>query len=173
MSRRNEPIVWRAFEGCLTNVLVVVAIVVLVVTGIWELLTGKGDSAQINEPKWTMVAKSDVELRDMTLSVPNNVNGLRTFDAALHNSSSYQVSQVLLQIRLYDCPSKPAANLSNCEVIGETKPSIDTSVPAGQTRRITASLLFENTPRVRGSLTWGYDISQVLAKRESARSKAE
>ncbi len=137
------------------------------------LRTGGEENAAPEEPgtkgneeqkKWKLISKDDVSLRDENLLKPMYENGPRTFTATLSNMSDLPVSHLHMLVRLYDCSGRPNSNYSNCEIIGEVKPVVSASVPAGQTRKFTAMMLFEATPRVRGRFAWGYDILGVRAE---------
>ena len=119
------------------------------------------NEAAEEQKKWSVITKDHVKLRDEALLKPVYINGPRTFSATLSNSSEFPVSQLLLLVRLYDCSGKPKTDYANCEIIGEAKPVIATSVPPGQTRRVMGSPLFESTPRVLGKFAWGYKILGV------------
>ena len=116
------------------------------------------------QKKWNLITKDNVKLRDEMLLNPMYTNGPRTFTATLSNNSEFPLSHLRLLVRLYDCSGKPKSDYSNCEIIGEAKPVVSASVPSGQTRRVTASTLFEATPRVRGTLGWGYWILGIRAE---------
>jgi hypothetical protein len=116
------------------------------------------------QKKWNLIAKGDVQLRDESLLKPMYQNGPRTFTATLNNRSGYPVSHLRMLVRLYDCSGRPDSNYSNCEIIGEVKPVVSAPVPAGQTRKIISSMMFEATPRVRGRFAWGYSILGVRAE---------
>jgi hypothetical protein len=113
------------------------------------------------QKKWNTIAKDNVTLRDETLLNTMYRNGPRTFKATLNNKSQFPVSDLRLLVRLYDCSGKPKSDRSNCEIIGEVTPVVPVAVPAGQTRRITASMLFESTPPVRGTFAWDYKVLGV------------
>jgi hypothetical protein len=113
------------------------------------------------QKKWDLITKDDVKLWDEMLVEPIYTNGPRTFAATLSNNSEFSLSHLRLLVRLYDCSGKPESDYSNCEIIGEVRPVVAISVPSGQTRRFTASLIFEGTPRVRGTFTWSYRILGV------------
>lgn len=119
---------------------------------------------EAEQKKWNLIAKDKVKLRDEALLNPIVNNGPRTFSATLTNNSELPVSDLQLLVRLYDCSGKPQIDYSNCEIIGEVKLVVPSSVPPEQTRRITASTSFEATPRVRGRLAWGYWILGVRAE---------
>jgi hypothetical protein len=108
--------------------------------------------------KWSLITKDNVKLRDELLVDPIYTNGPRNFMATITNNSEFPVSHLHLLLRLYDCSGKPESNYSNCEIIGEVEPIVPISVPSGQTRRLTAPVYFEATPRVRGTAAWGYRI---------------
>lgn len=114
--------------------------------------------------KWTLISKDNVKLRDEALLAPIYTNGPRTFTATLSNSSAFAVSHLHLLVRIYDCSGKPKSDYSNCEIIGEVKPVISASIPAGQTRLVRGSTAFEATPRVRGTFAWGYQILGIRAE---------
>jgi len=116
------------------------------------------------QKKWNIITKNDVKLRDEKLLAPMYANGPRTFQAILSNNSGFSVSHFRMLVRLYDCSGKPDSNYSNCEIIGEVKPVVSSPIPAGQTREILSSMLFESTPRVRGTFAWGYSILGVRAE---------
>jgi hypothetical protein len=116
------------------------------------------------QKKWDLIAKDNAQLRDEQLSEPLYLNGPRTFTATLSNQSNYPVSHLRMLVRLYDCSGRPDGNYSNCEIIGEVEPVVSAPVPAGQTRKVTAMMLFQATPRVRGRFSWGYTILGVRAE---------
>lgn len=116
------------------------------------------------QKKWNLITKDDISLRDEQLLTPMYANGPRTFTATLSNQSSYAVSHLRLLVRLYDCSGRPDEDYSNCEIIGEVRPDVASPVPAGQTRKVVSSLLFEATPRVRGRFAWGYTVLGVRAE---------
>ena len=116
---------------------------------------------ELEQKKWDLIKKDDIKLRDEKLLDPMYDNGPRTFTATLSNKSSLPVSNLRMLVRLYDCSGLPDSNYSNCEIIGEVQPVISTPVPAGQTREIVSSMLFDATPRVRGRFAWGYTILGV------------
>jgi hypothetical protein len=116
------------------------------------------------EKKWNTITKSDVKLLDERLRRPIHLNGPRTFTATVVNGSEFSLAQIRLLVRLYDCSGRPRGNYSNCEIIGEVKPVVDVPVPAGQTRRLTASLVFSATPPVRGTYAWSYEVLGIRAE---------
>lgn len=69
-----------------------------------------------------------------------------------------------LLLRIYDCAGKPDSSYSNCEIIGEVKPVIAAPIPSRQTRLVTGPVVFEATPRVRGTFSWGYQILGARAE---------
>lgn len=116
---------------------------------------------EAEQKKWNLITKDNVKLRDEMLLNPIVINGPRTFAATISNDSEFPVSQLHLLVRLYDCSGKPQSDYANCEIIGEVKPVIPASIPSGQTRSVSASMLFEATPRVKGTCAWGYWILGV------------
>jgi hypothetical protein len=114
--------------------------------------------------KWDLIPKDKVKLRDEMLLDPVYINGPRTVTGTLTNNSEFPVSHLRLLVRIYDCSGKPNSDRSNCEIIGEVKPVVPASIPAGQTRRVTASTPFEATPRVRGTFAWNCQILGVRAE---------
>lgn len=113
------------------------------------------------QKKWDAITKDDVKLRDETLLPPMYLNGPRTFTATVSNDSDFPLSQLHLLTRLYDCSGKPKEDYSNCEIIGEVKAIVPASIPSRQTRLVTGSMMFEATPRVRGTFAWSYRILGV------------
>jgi hypothetical protein len=113
------------------------------------------------QKKWDLIKKDEISFRDEKLLDPMYAGGPRTFTATLSNKSSFAVSHLRLLVRLYDCSGRPDSDYSNCEIIGEVRPVISAPVPAGQTREIVSSMLFEATPRVKGRFAWGYNILGV------------
>jgi hypothetical protein len=116
------------------------------------------------EKKWNTITKDDVKLLDERLRRPIYLNGPRTFTATVINSSEFSLAQIRLLVRLYDCSGRPLGNYSNCEIIGEVKPVVEAPIPAGQTRRLTVSLIFSATPPVRGTYAWSYEVLGVRVK---------
>ena len=116
------------------------------------------------QEKWNLVKKENLKFSDEKLLSPIYANGPRTFRATLSNNTEFKVSHLHLLVRLYDCPDKPNSDYSNCEIIGEVKSVIPASVPSGQTRGVVSSMLFEATPRVKGTFAWGYWILGVRAE---------
>lgn len=115
--------------------------------------------------KWNLITKDNLTLRDEMLLNPIVTNGPRTFSALISNNSEFTVSHLRLFTRLYDCSGKPKRDYSNCEIIGEVEPAvIPASIPSGQTRRVTAPMRFEATPRAKGTLSWGYWILGIRAE---------
>jgi len=111
--------------------------------------------------KWKVLTKENVEIRDEKLLNPTHKNGPRTFTATIRNKSSFPVSHLQLLGRLYDCAGTPEKDNSNCDIIGEVRPVVPISVPPGQTRRLAASMMFESTPRAKGTFAWSYKILGV------------
>jgi hypothetical protein len=124
----------------------------------------KNSMGDPEQKKWNMIKRSDLELRDEKLLNPMILNGPRTFSAILSNYSAFAISHLHLLVRLFDCSGKPAADFSNCQVIGEVDPVVSVSIPSGQTRQVKVLIVFESTPRVRGTLAWGYKILGVRAE---------
>jgi hypothetical protein len=116
------------------------------------------------QKKWDLIPKNSVRLRDEMLQEPLYLNGPRVFIATLSNNSEFPVSHLRLLVRIYDCSGKPNSDRSNCEIIGEVKPVVPASVPAGQARRVAASTPFEATPRVKGTFAWTCQILGVRAE---------
>jgi hypothetical protein len=121
----------------------------------------QGDKSDEEQKKWGIVTKDQIKVHDEALRKPAYLHGPRTFLASVSNNSELPVSQILLLVRLFDCNGKANSDFSNCEIIGEAKPVIETSIPPGQTRRVTGSPLFDATPRVRGTFSWGYKVLGV------------
>jgi len=119
---------------------------------------------QAEQMRWDLIPKDRVTLRDEKLGEPLYLDGPRTFTATLRNTSAFPVSHLRMLMRLYDCSGIPAGDYSNCEIIGEARPVISTPVPSGQTRKITAMMQFDATPRVGGTFAWGYTIQGVRAE---------
>jgi hypothetical protein len=113
------------------------------------------------EKKWNTITKDKVTLLDERLRRPVYLNGPRTFSATLINNSEYPLAQIRLLVRLYDCSGSPKSDYSNCEIIGEVEPVVQAPVPAGQTRRVMASMMFVATPPVRGTYAWSYRVLGV------------
>ena len=124
----------------------------------------KSTREEEEQKKWKLISRDSVKLRDEALLAPIYTNGPRTFTATLSNASGYPVSHLHLLVRIYDCSGKPTSDYSNCEIIGEVKPVIPASIPAGQTRLVRGSTAFEATPRVRGTFAWGYQILGIRAE---------
>ncbi len=116
------------------------------------------------QKKWNLVTKEKLKLRDEMLLNPIYTNGPRTFTATVSNNSDFPVSNLNLNVRIYDCSGKPQSDYSNCETIGEVKSVIPASVPPGQTRLVSGPVMFEATPRVKGTFAWGYWILGVRAE---------
>jgi hypothetical protein len=114
--------------------------------------------------KWDSITRENVKLRDEMLLDPMYTNGPSTFTATVSNNSTFPISQLQVLLRIYDCSAKPKGDYSNCEIIGEVKPFIVSSIPSGQTRRVTGSAMFEATPRVRGTFAWSYRILGICAE---------
>ncbi len=124
----------------------------------------KSAKEEAEQMRWNLIPKDRVKLRDEKLLAPLYIDGPRTFTATLSNSGAFPVSHLHMLVRLYDCSGKPASNYSNCEIIGEVKPVISTPVPSGQTRKVTAMMQFDATPRVSGTFAWGYTILGIRAE---------
>jgi len=131
-----------------------------------EINTPKKQSAEGEEEqkKWSLIKKEDLKLRDEFLLKPIVITGPRTFASTVTNNSHFTLSQIQLLIRIYDCSGPHKSDYSNCEIIGEAKSTAATSVPASQTRRVTAEALFENAPRVKGTFAWNYWITGIRAE---------
>jgi hypothetical protein len=124
----------------------------------------KSTREEQEQKKWKMITRDDLKLRDEKLLNGIYVNGPRTFAATVSNDSAFAMSHLHLLVRLYDCAGKPATDYSNCEIIGEVDPVVPVSIPAGQIRQVNVSIMFDATPRVRGTLAWGYRILGVRAE---------
>jgi hypothetical protein len=116
------------------------------------------------QEKWNLIKKENLRFSDEKLLSPIYANGPRTFKATLSNNTELKVSHLHLLVRLYDCSGKPNSDYSNCEIIGEVKSVVPASVPPGQTRGVVSSMLFEATPRVKGTFAWGYWLLGVRAE---------
>ena len=116
------------------------------------------------QKKWDLIKRSDVTLRDEDLLDPMYTKGPRTFVATINNQSEYPISHLRMLVRLYDCAGRPDGNYSNCEIIGEVEPVVSAPVPAGQTRKCVATMLFKDTPRIKNRFDWGYKILGIRAE---------
>ena len=117
------------------------------------------------EERSKMIKPSDLQVRDAKLSgVESNSFRQNTFTAALHNSSTVDLSSLGVFIRLYDCDGPPDRKFKNCEVVGEDLSTVEAQVPAGQTRQINGKFAFPNTPKPRNMLVWRYEIRDIRAQ---------
>jgi hypothetical protein len=114
--------------------------------------------------KWSRVSKDSIRIRDIGLSTPIIINGstyMRTFLALLTNTSTFPISGLSLRLRIYDCTGETRSDYSNCEIVGEAKPTASISVPAGQTRFIEVPATFDEIPHIRNTMVWNYQILGV------------
>jgi hypothetical protein len=114
--------------------------------------------------KWSRISKDSVKIRDVGLSTPLVINGstyMRTFHGLLTNTSALPISQLNLRLRIYDCTGEMRSDYSNCEIVGEAKSTASISVPAGQTRFVEVPATFDETPHVRHTMVWNYQILGV------------
>lgn len=116
------------------------------------------------QKKWQLIAKESISIRDQAFLDPIYTYGPRTFRGTVSNGSDFPMTHLHLLLRIYDCAGKPDSSYSNCEIIGEVKPVIAAPIPSRQTRLVTGPVVFEATPRVRGTFSWGYQILGARAE---------
>jgi hypothetical protein len=129
-----------------------------------EVAGGPSVERDAEQKKLGLIAKEDLKIRDEYLLRPVVINGPRTFSSTVSNNSKFALSQIQLLVRIYDCSGPHKSDYSNCEIIGEARPTASAPIPPGQTRRVTAEALFQGTPRVKGTFAWNYWITGILAE---------
>jgi len=114
------------------------------------------------EPRAEMrrIGIDEITLSDVDLDL-----GVRTSELSgrvVNGSENYDLTGVLLNVKLFDCPNSDSA-LSECYTIGEDSGEARVTVPPGQLRSFTASLLFIGLPEIIGEFRWTYDVTGIRA----------
>lgn len=111
-----------------------------------------------------------IDVVDVTLSDVELEIGIRTSELSgrvINGSENYDLTGVLLTVKLFDCPGADS-DLSDCYTIGEDDGEARVTVPPGQLRDFTASLLFIGLPEVTGEFRWTHEVTglRALERRE-------
>jgi len=80
----------------------------------------------------------------------------------INNSPEFTLTGINLDVTIYDCPAGDTP-LDACFIIGEDDGYARPSVPPGQLRAFTATLLFNNMPEVSGVQRWEYKVTGTRA----------
>jgi hypothetical protein len=107
----------------------------------------------------TRIKLNEVELVDLVLR-PGHSTGSYTLVGRIRNQSTqYTLSEVRLKLTMRDCKGS-----NDCEIVGETKESLYTSVPPGQARDLDEYVHFSGMRQPRGKYQWEYQIVEILGR---------
>jgi len=102
------------------------------------------------------IAVTEVMLSDVRIR-PSGFDGYE-FTGRIRNTSRKNTLQgVAIRIVFYDCTKR--SNDSTCELIGERRETIYTSIPPGEERAFNEPVyIYGDVLKVRGNLVWRYNV---------------
>ncbi len=115
------------------------------------------------------MALEQLELTE--LAVEQDERFVRVSGRAANLSETFRLREFRLLATLHDCPAADSA-FTDCEVIAQDDGIARVDVPAGQVRAFSAVFSFRNVPDLHGIPIWDYELTELRATDEPARSPA-
>ncbi len=105
------------------------------------------------------ISASQIVLTDMRLS--EHSYGGWWIDGTARNNSTYPLRVLTLTVLLRNCPS--SSSEQGCVTTGQDDARIYVEIPAGQARKLSTSVQFDNAPALQPGWGWTYTIKQIEA----------
>jgi hypothetical protein len=135
---------------------IIILIIALIIT--WSI----SDSNQKQKVAKSLIPVNQIELSNLRL---NKGFSLYQLSGEVKNNSAYQLEDITLAVKAYDCPGNTITN--ECTIIGEDDDvSTYIEVPSNQVRSLNdvTYVNLDNMPPVRGNFLWSYDLVSTIAK---------
>lgn len=136
--------------------LISAGIIILII--IWFI----SDSNQKQKAAKSLIPLNEVMLSNLKLSKESSLYQL---SGEVKNNSPYQLEDITLSVKAYDCPGSTITN--DCTIVGEDN---DVSnyivVPPNQVRSLNNATYVNlyNMPPLRGNFLWSYELRSTTAK---------
>ena len=110
----------------------------------------------------SLISNSEIELSQVTMNL--GYAGSYDMKGILGNRSlASSIVEVVVQIKMLDCPTQGKTDWVDCNELGSTSTRITSDVPPGHNQEFNTNLSIHE-PNVSGYLTWDYRISRVIGR---------
>ena len=110
----------------------------------------------------SLISNSEIELSQVTMNL--GYAGSYDMKGTLGNHSLVSsIVEVVVQIKMLDCPTQGKTDWVDCNELGSTSTRITSDVPPGHNQEFNTNLSIHE-PNVSGYLTWDYRISRVIGR---------
>ena len=110
----------------------------------------------------SLISNSEIELSQVTMNL--GYAGSYDMKGILGNRSlASSIVEVVVQIKMLDCPTQGKTDWVACNELGSTSPRLTSDVPPRHNQEFNTNLSVHE-PNVLGYLTWDYQISRVIGR---------